>query len=161
MAESQSQRLTFREMTLADLEDVLSIESRAYAFPWSRGIFSDCLNAGHDCRVLCRDTELVGHAVLSTAAGESHLLNVCINRDLQGSGYGRLFVRHLIMRAGLLGAGVMFLEVRPNNKVALALYESLGFAQVGRRPDYYPGELGREDALVLALDIESLANSKG
>ena len=94
--------------------------------------------------------------MLSSAAGESHLLNVCIKRDLQGSGYGRLFVRHLIMRAGLLGAGVMFLEVRPNNKVALALYESIGFSQVGRRADYYPGELGREDALVLALDLGSL-----
>ena len=156
MAESQSQRITFREMTLTDLEDVLSIENRAYAFPWSRGIFSDCLRAGHDCRVICRDTQVVGHAVLSSAAGESHLLNVCIKRDLQGSGYGPLFVRHLIMRAELLGAGVMFLEVRPNNKVALALYESIGFSEVGRRPDYYPGELGREDALVLALDLGSL-----
>lgn len=153
MVSAEEQRLTFREMTVADLEDVIRIENRAYSFPWTRGIFSDCLTSGHECRVACLRGETVGHAVLSAAAGESHLLNVCIKRDLQGSGYGRAFLHHLIERAGILGAQIMFLEVRPSNRTAVGLYNTLGFAQVGVRKDYYPGEQGREDAWVLALEL--------
>lgn len=141
-------------MSLADLDAVIETESRAYAFPWSRGIFADCLRGGHECRVMVRGDDIVGHAVLSAAAGEAHLLNVCVRRDLQGQGLGRQFVVYLIQRARVLGAQAMFLEVRPSNKVAITLYESLGFAQVGTRRDYYPGHLGREDALVLALQLE-------
>ena len=138
-------------MSVADLDDVLRIESRAYAFPWTRGIFSDCINAGHECRVACIDGLVVGHAVVSTAAGEAHLLNVCIMRERQGQGLGRAFVHHLIDRAGMRGAQVMFLEVRPSNRSAIALYDSLGFVQIGIRKDYYPGDQRSEDALVLAL----------
>ena len=94
--------LTFRAMTLADLDRVLEVETRAYAFPWTRGIFADCLSAGHECRVACHNGEIVGHAVLSAAAGESHLLNICIKRDAQGRGWGRLFVRHVLQRARAL-----------------------------------------------------------
>lgn len=138
-------------MSVADLDEVLRIESRAYAFPWTRGIFSDCINAGHECRVASMDGQIVGHAVVSTAAGEAHLLNVCIMRERQGQGLGRTFVRHLIDRAGVRGAQVMFLEVRPSNRSAIALYDSLGFVRIGTRKDYYPGDQSREDALVLAL----------
>jgi len=151
MAETETQRLTFREMTIADLDDVLRTESRAYRFPWTRGIFTDCLNAGHECRLACLDRKVIGHAVISSAAGEAHLLNVCIARDMQGRGFGREFVLHVIDRSVVLGAQMLFLEVRPSNRVAVALYDSLGFAQIGTRKDYYPGDMGREDALVLAL----------
>lgn len=158
MAEPEAEQLSFREMTLKDLDVVLQTEARAYQYPWTRGIFADCLTARHDCRVLCVDGEIAGHAVLSAAAGEAHLLNVCIKRELQGRGLGRRFVRYLIKRAQLLGAQMMFLEVRPSNRVALALYDSLGFVHVGTRKDYYPSEQQREDAWVLALDLLQLSD---
>ena len=94
--------------------------------------------------------------VPSAAAGEAHLLNVCVRRDRQGIGLGRLFVRYVLKRAQVAGAETMFLEVRPSNKAAVALYESLGFLEVGRRSEYYPGEVRREDALVLAVKLEGL-----
>ena len=144
---------TFREMALADLERVLENESRSYAYPWSRGIFADCMVVGHCCRVACVDDEVVGHGVLSAAAGEAHLLNVCIRRDRQGDGLGRALVLHMLARAKVLGAEVLFLEVRPSNMIALKLYDSLGFSHVGTRKDYYPAALGREDANVLALTL--------
>jgi ribosomal-protein-alanine N-acetyltransferase len=140
-------------MTEADLDEVLQVEFRAYAFPWSRGIFRDCLKSGYDCRVLCIGRHVVGHSVLTSAAGEAHLLNVCIRRDQQGQGLGRLFVRHALKRAAMLGATVLYLEVRPTNRIARRLYESLGFVEVGVRKDYYPSEQGREDALVLARQL--------
>ena len=144
---------TFREMTLGDLEQVLENESRAYAYPWSRGIFSDCLTVGHCCRVACVEESIVGHGILSAAAGEAHLLNVCIRRDRQGEGLGRSLVLHMLERATTLGAQTLFLEVRPSNVTALALYDSLGFSHIGTRKDYYPAALGREDAEVLALAL--------
>lgn len=146
-------RITFRAMSEADLDDVLAIEFLSYAFPWSRGIFRDCIKSGYDCRVMSRGQENVGHAILQVAAGEAHLLNICVRRDLQGQGLGRLFVRQTIQRARLLGAAVLFLEVRPSNRIARQLYESLGFIQVGERRDYYPADIGRENALVLTLAL--------
>lgn len=140
-------------MTDADLDEVLQVEFLSYVFPWSRGIFQDCLKSGYDCRVLCLNRDIVGHSIMSAAAGEAHLLNVCVRRDLQGRGLGRLAVRQVLKRADLLGASHLFLEVRPSNKIAFKLYESLGFIEVGVRKDYYPSELGREDALVLALAL--------
>ena len=126
-----SSKIAFREMTDADLDEVLQVEFLSYAFPWSRGIFRDCLKSGYDCRVLCVEGDIVGHSVMSAAAGEAHLLNVCVRRDLQGRGYGRLFVRQVIQRAHVLGAEQLFLEVRPSNIIASQLYDSLGFVRVG------------------------------
>ena len=148
-------KISFREMVATDLDDVLATEFLSYAYPWSRGIFLDCINTGYDCRVMVRGGNLVGHAVMSVAAGQAHLLNVCIRRDLQGQGLGRLFVRQVIKRAEKLGAEVLFLEVRPSNRVAIELYSSIGFVQIGERKDYYPADLGREDALVMSLGLSS------
>ncbi|MFT7653564.1 MAG: ribosomal-protein-alanine N-acetyltransferase [Limisphaerales bacterium] len=143
-------------MLAGDLDEVLATEFLSYGYPWSREIFLDCLRTGYDCRVLERQNELLGHSVMSAAVGEGHLLNICIRRDLQGQGLGRLFVRQVIKRAKLLGADVLFLEVRPSNIIAGALYESLGFVEVGRRNDYYPADDGREDAQVLSLSLDGL-----
>ena len=145
--------LKFREMVQADLDDVLIVEERAYAFPWTRGIFTDCLSKNYVCRVACVEGEIVGHAVLSFGAGEAHLLNICISRLYQGYGFGRVFARHMADKAAALGAQTLYLEVRPTNRSAIALYQSMGFAQIGTRKDYYPVEGGREDAWVLALAL--------
>lgn len=153
MAAAEQSFVTYRAMLAADLDSVLEIETRAYAFPWSQGIFKDCLTAGYDCRVLCLDQKIIGHAVLSIAAGEAHLLNICVQREHQGRGLGRGFVLHVLERAKSRDAGALYLEVRPSNKKAIRLYETIGFAQIGVRKDYYPGDPVKEDALVLALQI--------
>ncbi len=100
-----------------------------------------------------RGQTLLGHGVLSIAAGESHLLNVCIAPEFQGEGLGRILVEHMLKCAENKGAARTFLEVRPSNIVAIKLYHSTGFIQIGERSGYYPGHEGREDALVLALDF--------
>jgi|AP45_3_1055517.scaffolds.fasta_scaffold128025_1 ribosomal-protein-alanine N-acetyltransferase len=147
--------IELRPMTEPDLDAVVHNEFFAYAFPWIRSIFVECLNAGNECWVACIEKDIVGHAVLSIGGGESHLLNVCISRALQGNGYGRELVLHMLARARRGGADALFLEVRPSNVVASELYASLGFSEVGLRKDYYPSHLGHEDARVLVLDLES------
>lgn len=145
--------VSLREMCLTDLDDVMRNEVRSYAFPWTRGTFRDCLRASYECWVLMSGETIVGHGVLSAAAGEAHLLNVCVSRDRQGDGLGRVLVEHMIEVAERRHAEVVFLEVRPSNVVACKLYDSLGFNEIGRRRNYYPAHDGHEDALVLALQI--------
>ncbi len=142
-----------RKMQLEDLPDVLKNERRGYTHPWSEGIFKDCLVNGHECWVFMYTGKIVGHGILSVAAGESHLLNVCVHPDCQGNGFGRVMVEHLLARAKAKSASSMFLEVRPSNVVAYKLYEKLGFNEVGVRENYYPAFVGREDALVLAKEL--------
>ncbi|MCC5873908.1 MAG: ribosomal protein S18-alanine N-acetyltransferase [Gammaproteobacteria bacterium] len=142
-----------RPMLMADLAAVTRNETRAYAFPWSPGIFADCLAAEHECWVLQDDEELIGHGILSAAAGEAHLLNLCVARDRQGRGLGRLLLEWMVERARSRRATVIFLEVRPSNRAACQLYDSMGFCDVGRRPGYYPDARGSEDARVMAMEL--------
>lgn len=142
----------FRIMAMTDLADVVRNEMRSYQFPWTAGIFADCIvGADNECWVVERDSTIIGHGVLSHGAGEAHLLNVCIVRDRQGRGCGRRLVEHLLDRARERRSAVVYLEVRPSNRVALALYASVGFREVGRRRDYYPAANGNEEACVMAL----------
>ncbi len=140
-----------RVMQSADLKAVAVVEKAAYVYPWSLGIFRDCLLAGYHCMVLDMDGHIVGYGIMSIAAGEAHLLNICIHPDWQGVGLGRRMLNSLLSRAELAGAQTVFLEVRPSNAVALSLYHSVGFRHVGVRAGYYQAEGGREDADVLAM----------
>lgn len=142
-----------RAMQEHDLDRVMQIELSAYEFPWTRGIFRDCLRGGYGCWVLDRQGVVIGYGVLNVAAGEAHILNVCITPDAQGEGHGRQLVRRLIDLARWHRAERVFLEVRPSNPIAIRLYDSLGFNEIGRRPRYYPGHDGREDAIVMAQEL--------
>lgn len=142
-----------RMMRREDLPAVSALENASYEFPWTQGIFADCLRAGHPCWVLCVDGTIAGYGVLSVGAGEAHVLNVCIGADWRGQGLGRHLMRRLLDIARWNGAERVFLEVRPSNPVAQALYQSMGFQEIGRRPRYYPARDGREDAIVMALEL--------
>lgn len=142
-----------RAMTEADLDAVCDIERRAYEFPWSRGIFIDCLRVPYICHVFEEHARVIGYAVMSLAADEAHLLNLCLAESARGRGLGRRMLKHLTLQAMGEGARVLFLEVRPSNAGALRLYKGAGFRRVGVRRGYYQAAGGREDALVLALNL--------
>ena len=142
-----------RPMRESDLEAVLAIERRAYEFPWTLGIFRDCLLANYPAWVLAQGDHIVGYGLLSLAADEAHILNVCTAPEAQGQGHGRRLLRTLLQLARGRGAKRVFLEVRPSNGPAIALYDAEGFNEIGRRPRYYPARNGREDALVMALEL--------
>ncbi|WP_266158169.1 ribosomal protein S18-alanine N-acetyltransferase [Dyella silvatica] len=150
VARPQSQ---VRAMRREDLPEVSALEAASYDFPWTPGIFGDCLKAGHPCWVLCVDGLIAGYGILSVAAGEAHVLNLCIGEAYRGMGLGRHLLRRLLDIARWNGAERVFLEVRPSNPIAKVLYESVGFNEIGRRPNYYPAKQGREDAIVMALEL--------
>ena len=142
-----------RPLRESDLDAVMAIEQRAYPFPWTRGIFRDCLLAAYPAWVLHEHGLVVGYGVISVAADEGHILNVCVAPERQGRGHGRRLLRALVDYARDCGAARVFLEVRPSNPHAIALYHDEGFNEIGRRPRYYPSHDGREDALVMAMEL--------
>lgn len=144
---------SLRPLREEDLDAIMPIENRAYPFPWTRGIFRDCLQAGYPGWLLLQDGVVTGYGVISLAAGEAHVLNVCVSPDAQGRGLGRFLFRALVKLARDRGAERVFLEVRPSNPNAIALYDSEGFNEIGRRPRYYPAHEGREDAIVMAIEL--------
>lgn len=143
----------FRPMTDADVPQVMDVEFDAYPFPWSEQIFRDCLRVGYHCLVVDTPQGVGGYGVMSTGAGEAHVLNVCVGRALRGRGMGRALMHAMLDHARAVGVELVFLEVRPSNRVAIALYESMGFERIGLRPGYYQASWGREDAFVYRLAL--------
>jgi ribosomal-protein-alanine N-acetyltransferase len=117
------------------------------------GNCADALRAGYDCRPGRLQGELVGYFILTAAAGEAHLLNLSIAVRHQRSGHGRALLAEAAELARRRGAASLFLEVRPSNLAAQALYTRFGFRRVAIRKGYYPAHAGREVALVLALRL--------
>jgi len=155
MSAAVEPRTEIRLMQPSDLKSVATVERAAYAFPWSLGIFRDCLLAGYHCIVLDVGTSVTGYGIMSIAAAEAHLLNLCVHPGAQRLGYGRQLLNTLLLKAEDADVEKIFLEVRPSNRVALRLYQSVGFEQIGIRPAYYQAERGREDAVVLSVAVRS------
>lgn len=143
----------FRPMTLADTSAVIAVERSAYEFPWTEGIFRDCIRVGYVCRVVDMVGEVAGYGIMTLGAGEAHLLNLCVRSDLRKRGVGRSLLESLLAHARQQRVVDLFLEVRPSNPAAIRLYVAMGFQQIGVRRGYYQAAGGREDALVYRLRL--------
>jgi ribosomal-protein-alanine N-acetyltransferase len=146
-------KLQYRPMLASDLDRILIVENAAYPIPWTRQNFSDCLKAKNDGLVFYSGEHILGHSIVSYVLDEAHLLNVCIDPRYWGKGLGRFYLRHLIARAQEQSCQMFFLEVRASNSTAIHLYHSEGFNEVGIRKAYYPSDAGREDAILMTLDL--------
>lgn len=140
-------------MAERDLDEVTAIESAVYSHPWTRGNFADSLRAQYQCWIWRLGGELVGYFVLLVAAGEAHLLNLSVAAAWQRKGHGGALLVEALRIARERGARHVFLEVRPSNPGAIALYERFGFRRIALRRGYYPAAHGREDALVLSRPL--------
>ena len=145
-----------RTMVRDDLALVSDIERRSYEFPWSHGVFRDCLLAGYSCIVIERGETVAGYGILSVAAGEAHILNLCIDPNFRQLGYADCLLEEILLRARRAEVSEIFLEVRPSNESAIGLYQKKGFRQIAYRPAYYQAREGREDAAVLSKAIKPL-----
>lgn len=143
----------FRPMTPDDLDVIMEIEPLIYSHPWSRGNFSDSLASGYSAWVLLDGAKIIGYALMMMVLDEAHLLNLSIARAYQKQGLGRLLLEHMIFIAKRHDAVNMFLEVRPSNISAIALYENIGFNEMAIRRGYYPAHNGREDAVLMGVAL--------
>jgi ribosomal-protein-alanine N-acetyltransferase len=151
--------LHLRPMQLEDVETVMQNELSAYEHPWTGGIFRDCLRVGYCCWVMELEDRVIGHGVMSVAAGEAHILNICVSPGFQGRGLGRKILQRLVSLARDHRVSTVFLEVRCSNRIAQLLYESENFQQIGQRRGYYPGTQGREDAIVFSRELKPAVSS--
>ena len=152
-----------RPMHMNDLDTIIQIESTIYTHPWTRGNFSDSLNAGYSAwvleeQVLQKNHEMIGYALLMMAMDEAHLLNLSVAKHQQKQGLGRYLLEHMLKIAKNHQATNLFLEVRPSNVAAIALYENMGFSEIAVRRGYYPADpeiskTGREDAILMGLTL--------
>jgi ribosomal-protein-alanine N-acetyltransferase len=142
-----------RRLGESDLDRIMEIELGAYPYPWTRGIFTDCIRVGYDCWGLQAGDTLIGYCIQTHAAGENHLLNLCLAPEWQRQGFGSLLLAHAIRQARAQNCFCIFLEVRPSNHAGIQLYRKNGFIEVGERPDYYRSGQGKENAIVMRLEL--------
>lgn len=148
-------KLQARPMQAGDVDAVMAIERQAYDFPWTTGNFIDSLSAGYEAELLLDARgALAAYRVAMVGVDEMHLLNLTVRPDLQGQGIARLMLDRLVLDCRRLALGTLWLEVRPSNARARALYARWGFHEVGLRRAYYPAAQGRrEDAIVMRLTV--------
>lgn len=146
-------QLKFRPMTYGDLIPICRIEPTIYSHPWTYGNFKDSLDSGYSAWVMEIADEVVGYALMMMVLDEAHLLNISIDQSYQGQGLGRALLAHMVDVSRRHRAAHMFLEVRASNTRAIALYEAMGFCEMGIRRNYYPTKQGREDAVLMGLAV--------
>jgi ribosomal-protein-alanine N-acetyltransferase len=154
MSVQPNRHFSVRPMRGADVPAIRIIERASYEYPWSERIFRDCLRVGYRAWIATAlESPVVGYCLLSIAAGESHVLNLCVAPAARGQGIAGQLLAVMIAQAETENAEVMRLEVRPSNKTARRLYKRIGFKRIATRPNYYPARGGREDALLLSLRL--------
>lgn len=145
--------LVRRPMNEADLAEVLQIERSANRFPWSKQNFADCLSGNYQSWVYQLPDSLAGYLIVQNILDEAHLLNICVQPQHQGKGIGRFMLEQMINDAQQRQAKLIVLEVRRSNHRAQQLYLQQGFNEMSIRRGYYPAEQGREDAVLMGLDL--------
>lgn len=145
--------LPLRPMTQDDLTAVMTIEERAFPFPWTAGIFQDCIKQGYSCWIYEQGGEIAGYTIVMFVLDEMHLLNICIRPEDHGKGLGSALLKTMERIARGAKVETCFLEVRQSNFSAIRLYLNAGFNEIGVRKGYYPAASGREDAIVMAKTL--------
>ena len=151
---AQIDSTTYNRMAEPELDEIVAIEQAVHIHPWTRGNFEDSMSAGYHCWVARRARSLVGYGVVVIAADEAHLLNLSVAPGWQRKGIGSELTGFFVKLARDYGAEKIYLEVRPSNTAARALYAGHGFTEIGLRRDYYPSASGREDAVIMELELK-------
>lgn len=144
--------LTFRALKSSDIDAVMALERLVQSHPWRRSSYEDCLNGRHHCWLAEQGDELVGFAVASWGGGDAELLNLAVTPKWQRRGVGQCLLTRVCETLSAY-ASMVFLEVRVSNCGAIEFYQRQQFFEVGNRPNYYPTVNGREDALIMALQL--------
>ena len=137
-------------MRLSDLPEVMETDRRSLPKPWSEEIWREELSSPFGLyMVLAEGGALSGHVGLKLIFDEVHVMTLAVRPERRRRGLGQALVEAALADPASAGARRVYLEVRPSNLAARALYSSLGFTETGVRPRYY----GDEDALLMTLDL--------
>lgn len=142
----------------ADINPIVEIDRRSFGWPWNRVYFRGELASKQACNFTLKTVDgenrqnVIGYIICRLVDKELHILRIAVKPNWRGHGLaGRLLAR-AFGRAAKSGARSAYLEVRPSNKSAIALYYRQGFRLIGKKPEYYSDT--REDALVLIKNLK-------
>ena len=135
--------------SFSDLDQISTIEKETNEYPWSSNNFQSSMEAGNSSIVLKYKKNILGYAFFSVVGTDSHLLNITVSKNYQGRGYGKKILDKVLFQSKVLGATIVFLEVRVSNYRAIDFYEKFGFKRDAIRYNYYDGN-PKEDALLMS-----------
>ena len=139
-----------RPMHLSDLPAVMQITRRSLPLPWSETVWREELASPLGLYLVLEVNGAVSSYIgLKLISDEAHVMTIAVRPEHRRQGFARTLVEAALADPAFAGARRVYLEVRPSNAGARALYRSLGFVQTGLRPAYY----GDEDALLMTLDL--------
>jgi ribosomal-protein-alanine N-acetyltransferase len=151
---ASSDRVQFRPMTMADLDEVMTIERSAFPFPWSPGFFRQELQVACARSILAEaDGKIIGYVLFWLLPGAIDIHNIAVHTDFRRRGIARVLLRKVIGEATRQSITRVMLEVRKSNLPAQRLYETMGFFITAIRKGYYSDN--GEDALAMTLDLQT------
>ena len=141
------------KMTSAHVAQVAELETLCFSDPWSeRSVASELENKLSYWLVAVEDDRVAGYVGSQTVMGETDMMNIAVHPDFRRRGIGESLVNALVERLKTMDSHCLTLEVRASNVPAIALYEKMGFQQIGLRKNYYRNP--KEDALILRKEWE-------
>ncbi|WP_240841601.1 ribosomal protein S18-alanine N-acetyltransferase [Acidaminobacter sp. JC074] len=142
-----------RNMTVEDLDQVMSLELACFSVPWTRESFENELTKNMLAKyiVIEEEGEIIGYGGVWYIMDEGHITNVAIHPEHRKKGLGKLLVEKMKHNARIQGIKHMTLEVRVSNVAAITLYSRMGFEKAGIRPKYYTDN--NEDALIMWVEL--------
>lgn len=145
--------LSFRSMTMDDIQTIVRIEQESFSSPWSAEAFRMELTQNHFARYMVLECggETIGYGGMWLIVDEAHITNIAIREPYRGQGLGEKLLREMMRTAAWFGASRITLEVRVTNDRAQSLYRKLGFRDAGIRPRYYTDNY--EDALIMWAEL--------
>ena len=145
--------IEIRPMDQTYIAQIAELEKICFSDPWSEASIASELSNPLSCWLVAVEGEkLAGYIGSQTVMGETDMMNVAVNPDFRRQGVAQTLILALVEALKARGSHWLMLEVRDSNVPARALYEKLGFAEVGRRKNYYRSP--KEDALILRKEWE-------
>lgn len=144
--------MTFREMLVEDLEQVVDIEQNLFSVPWTKEGFLTYLMKKDTMFFVVEEKErILGYCSMMTVLDEGDILNVAVRSDRQKEGIGQFLVDSMLRMAEMQGIKFVHLEVRQGNETARRLYQRLGFKEDGLRRNYYENPV--ENAVLMTKEM--------
>ena len=135
--------------SFSDLDQISTIEKETNKYPWSPNNFQSSMEAGNSSIVLKYKKNILGYSFFSVVGTDSHLLNITVSKNYQGRGYGKKILEKVLFQSKVLGATIIYLEVRVSNYRAIDFYGKFGFKRDAIIYNYYAGS-PKEDSLLMS-----------
>jgi ribosomal-protein-alanine N-acetyltransferase len=140
-------------MNASHVQQIAGLEKICFSDPWSENSIASELENRLSYWLVALDGDIVtGYVGSQSVLGESDMMNIAVHPQHRRKGIAEALVNALVEGLSERGNHSLMLEVRISNAPAIALYEKLGFEQVGRRPNYYHHP--NKDALILRKELQ-------